>query len=63
VKHRDDNANDRRNQRTNSDVESPTRVIEALFFSRYLLNFFFIPFNVVRRSMKHTVSDGSSHTV
>jgi hypothetical protein len=46
VKHRDDNADHRRNQRANSDVESPARVIKPLFFSRYLLKFFFVPFNV-----------------
>ena len=46
VKHRDDNANHRRNHRANSAVESPARVIKTLLFSRYLLEFFFVPFNV-----------------
>jgi hypothetical protein len=46
VKHRDDNADHRRNHRANSGVESPARVIKALFFSRYLLKFLFVPLNV-----------------
>src|SRR5260370_20724349 len=46
VKHRDDNADHRRNHRANSNVENPARVIKTLFFSRYMLKFSFVPFNV-----------------
>jgi hypothetical protein len=46
VKHRNDDSNNCCNQRANSNVESPARVIKPLLFSRYLVKFFLIPLNV-----------------
>jgi hypothetical protein len=45
VKHRNNDTDDRGNQRADSNVESPARVIKPLFSSSYLLNLLFISLN------------------
>ena len=46
VKYCNNDTDDRGNQRADSDVESPTRVIESLLFAQYPLSiFFFEPFS------------------
>lgn len=47
MKHRNNDADDRRHQRANSDVGHPARVIKLVFFSRRPLKFIFIPLKVL----------------